>query len=317
MAEATGRALTMLWHQMDTCGAAFHELFTNDLPVVSIVGGPQNRLPHFAGPLGRDYIDILRCTEPHIAVMAVSWLTLPEVFPQHELLMAQCAAVLDGLTPVETIAARVKAFRDARFRPKMIGVHLRRGDFHRAARFSVDNLGTAMRATRRFVEADPEAGIFLSTDDGSVNQWTGRRMVEGAREKFRREFGERVVWTEPRSLDRREAAAVQDALVDLLLLRACDAGVGTWHSSFSEVAWFGRGVPVVMCRSGGVWGLVDEAGRRLGAWRGLNQVARRLTGGRANGLQLLLYARGWPRATVARLLRQYAPELFERVRPKR
>jgi len=317
MAEATGRALTMQWHQMDTCGAAFSELYTNDLPVVNLVGGPQTRLPHFAGPLGRNYFDILTRMEPHIAVMAVSWLALPEVYPHHAPLLAQCAAVLDGLTPVEEVAARVQAFREAHFRPTMIGVHLRRGDFHRAARFSVDNLGAALRVTREFLAADPEAGILLSTDDGAVNQWTGRPMVEGAREKFRREFGERVVWTAPRSLERGEAAAVQDALVDLLLLRGCDAGVGTWNSSFSEVAWFGRRAPVVMCRSGGVWGLVDEAGKRLGVWRGLNRWARGLTGGRANGLQLLLYARGWPRATAARLLRRYAPRLFERVRPRK
>ena len=317
MAEATGRALTMQWHQMDTCGAAFSDLFTNDFPVANYVGGPENRLPPFAGPLGRDYFDILTSTKPHIGVMAVSWLTLPEVYPHHAPLQAKCAAVLDGLTPVEEIAARVKEFREAHFRPRMIGVHLRRGDFHREVRFSVTNTSTAIRAALRFLEAAPEAGIFLSTDDGALNQWTGQRMVEGAREQFRREFGERVVGTAPRSLERGEPAAVQDALVDLLLLRGCDAGVGTWHSSFSEVAWFGRDVPVVLCRSGGVWGLVDVAGKRLGVWRGLNRWARRLTAGRANGLQVIMYARGWPRATAARLLRRHAPGLFERVRPRK
>jgi hypothetical protein len=316
MAEAAGRALTMHWHQMATCGARFDELFTNELPVIEFAGGPTTPLPHFAGPLGRNFIDVLTATEAHIAVMAVTWLALPEVFPNHAALLAKCAGALDDLQPRPEIAGRVTAFRGAHFRPRMIGVHLRRGDFHRAARYSVDNTNTALQATRRFLDADPEAGILLCTDDGAEDPHTGRRKVEGAREKFRGAFGERVVWTEPRSLNRGDAAAVQDALVDLLLLRVCDAGVGTWQSSFSEVAWFGRETPVVMCRSGGVWGVIDAAGQRLGVWRRMNGWARRVTGGRAGALQVMAHVRGWPRATAARLLRTHAPRLFERVRPK-
>ena len=315
MAGETGRALTMHWHRLPTCGAAFDELFTNDLPVVNFADAPITPLPDFAGPLGRDLFDLLTATEPHIAIKAVTWLALPEIYPHHRPLLARCAAVLDELRPTPEIEERVAAFRSAHFRPRMIGVHLRRGDFYRYSAYSVDNTTSAVAATRRYLQACPDAGIFLCTDDGAADPVTGRRTVEGTHEKFRRAFGDRVIRAEPRSLDRADSAAVQDALVDLLLLRACDFVVGTWGSSFSELAVFGRDVPAVMCRSGGMWGWIDRAGTATGFWNWLNRQVSRHTGGRAGGIHLIRHMR--PRAIAARLLQTYAPALFERVRSKK
>ena len=53
----------------------------------------------------------------------------------------------------------------------------------------------------------------------------------------------------PRSLDRGRSEAVQDALIDLLLLRQTQAIVGTADSSFSEMAMFGRSIPKVLCHA--------------------------------------------------------------------
>jgi hypothetical protein len=56
-------------------------------------------------------------------------------------------------------------------------------------------------------------------------------------------YGPRVVATVPRTLDREAPAAIQDAVVDLWLLRATQLLVGTRGSSFSGLALFGREVP--------------------------------------------------------------------------
>lgn len=314
VAEATGRQLTMWWPQLPTCGAAFHELFENDLPVMSFAGEPQPRPPAFSGTLGRDYFDLLAATEPHVAITAVTWLALPDVYPHHAALVARCAKALDGLRPVAEVAKRVTGFRRAHFRERMIGVHLRRGDFHRVSRHSVDNTGAAIAAARRCLQRNPQAGIFLCTDDGAPDPVTGRRRREGAREKFRQAFGDQVQWLEPRSLERGDTLGVQDALADLWLLRACDYGVGTWGSSFSEVAFFGRDAPLVLCRSGGVWGAIDRVGVATGLWARLNAWTRRRTGGRAGGMDLIRHVQRWPRRTAVHLLRTRAPGLFERLR---
>jgi hypothetical protein len=314
MAELTGRRLTMWWPQLPTCGAAFHELFENDLPVKSFAGEPGPRPPAFDGTLGRDYFDVLKADQAHVRVTAVTWLAQPDIYPHHAPVLERCAAVLDGLRPVAEIAERVAGFRRAEFRERMIGVHLRRGDFHRASRHSVDNTQAAIAATRRYLERAPEAGIFLSTDDGAPDPVTGRGRREGARERFRKAFGDRVRWTEPRSLDRGDTPGVQDALVDLWLLRGCDYGVGTWGSSFSEVAFFGRDAPLVLCRSGGVWGLIDRVGIATGLWARWNAWTRQRTGGRAGAMDLIRHVQWWPRRAAAHLLRTHAPGLYERLK---
>ena len=247
----------------------------------------------------------------------VSWLALPRVFPGHAPLLERCAGVLDQLRPLPEIEARARTFQQEHFRPEMIGVHLRRGDFYRAYFASVDNTATAMAAVRHFGREWPEAGIFLCTDDGGVDPVTKARPTEGAREKLRQAFGDRVIWTEPRSLDPGDSVAVQDALVDLLLLRVCDCVVGTWWSSFSELAVFGRNVPAVMCRSDGLVGWVDRVGNAIGLWVGLDWLVGRLTGGRASGSHVLQHWLAGARPITARLLRQCAPGLYERLRPRR
>jgi hypothetical protein len=55
-----------------------------------------------------------------------------------------------------------------------------------------------------------------------------------------------VVWRAPRSLDRAQKQAIQDAVVDLWLLRSTDAFVGTLDSTFSELAAYGRHVPTLL-----------------------------------------------------------------------
>ena len=97
------------------------------------------------------------------------------------------------------------------------------------------------------LESTPEAGILLCSDDGALDPWTGQVKNEGVREQFTRRYGDRVVSTQPRTLDRKRPEAVQDALIDLLLLRLTDAFIGTRFSTFSELAIFGRSVPRVLC----------------------------------------------------------------------
>lgn len=90
----------------------------------------------------------------------------------------------------------------------------------------------------------------LKTFDGAVHQYSGRVLAaEGVRAAFSRRYGARVVYTTPRSLDRREPAAIEDALVDLWLLRDTGFLVGSASSSVSEMAAFGRNVPVTVCRA--------------------------------------------------------------------
>ncbi len=317
LAEATGRRFTMLWPVRPTCGAPYEALFENAWGVVTQKPSPPEAawLPALGGDMGRDWFDIATAPQPEIAVSSTTWLVEPDFCPSHAPLRQRCGELMEQLRPVPAVRDRVAAFRAAHFRPTMLGVHLRRADFLRRLPYCAHNTGPALAALRRLLQQYPAAGIFLSTDDGGPDPVTGAAQYEGVREKLRAAFGDRVVWTTPRTLENGAMEGVQDALVDLLLLRATDAVVGTWWSSFSEAAVAGRNAPLVWCRSGGYWRAVEWALRASGALAWLRQESQRHYQGRMHPLSLIEHYRLGPRRLVSRQLKRFAPGLFQRLRP--
>ena len=317
LAEATGRRFTMHWPVRSKSGAPFDALFENDWGVVTLDPAPPEAewLPDLGGDMGRGWFDLASATQPALAVSSTTWLVEPAFFPNQAPLLARAGQLFSELRPVPAVRERVAAFRAVHFRPRMVGVHLRRGEFVRLHPYIAHNTGPAIAALRQLLARWPDAGLLLSTDDGGPDPMTGAVHHEGVREKLRAAFGDRVVWTTPRTLENGAVAGVQDALVDLLLLRATDAVVGTWRSSFSELAAFGRPVPLIYCRSGGYWRLVDWALHASGAVAWLRRQSQRHYQGRAHPFTLALHYVNTPRRLAAQQLKRLAPSLFARLRP--
>lgn len=249
LAATTGRRFTMLWPRTEACAASFDELFTNPWPVQEVTWEEVERLP-IIPHANRAGLDLLTMDATAIQGQTYNWLLAPARFPAHQPLMRRCAELLQEMQPVAEIQARVAAFQASSFRSHMIGVHLRRADMHFLYPTSAANTRPAMAAVDAYLAQHPEAGILLCTDDGAIHQGTERAApTEGVQARFRAQYGDRVVFTAPRSLDRRDPVAIQDAVVDLWLLRQTDCFVGTARSSFSEFAVFGRAVPNTMCQS--------------------------------------------------------------------
>ena len=239
----------MLWPHTEACSAAFDGLFALPWPVCVASAEEIEALEHW-DQHKRQTLDLLTADSADIRFQTWSWLLVPSRFPAHRALMVRCAQLLASMQPTVEIQARINAFRDNSFRPQMIGVHLRRADMRFLYPLSATNTDSAMAAVDAYLDCSPDAGVLLCTDDGAVNQHSGQTLAtEGLHTKFVQRYGERVVYTCPRSLDRREPAAIQDAVVDLWLLRKTDYFVGTAASSFSEMAALGRGIPRTMCRS--------------------------------------------------------------------
>src|SRR5262249_25155256 len=148
--------------------------------------------------------------------------------------------------PIAPLADKLRDFSTQHFNRPIIGAHLRRGDFFNTRPDVVANETVVMQAVDEWLNQEPSAGIFLCTDDGTLHHKQPSHTGEGIREHFVKRYGERVVYTTPRSLDRGVPEAIQDALVDLWLLRQTNYFVGTTGSSFSELAVFGRSVPSVL-----------------------------------------------------------------------
>lgn len=249
LAEATGRRFTMLWPRTEACSAAFDELFALPWPVLEAARLEVEALERW-DQRKRLTLDLLTADTPDIRIQTSSWLIVPSRFLAHRGLKQRSAELLASMQPIAAIQARIDAFQNSRFQRPMIGVHLRRADLRFLYPSSTTNTTSAMTAVDAYLDQSPDAGVLLCTDDGAAHQDSGQALpAEGVHAKFVRRYGGRVVWTRPRSRDRREPGAIQDALVDLWLLRRTDYFVGTVGSSFSGMAAVGRSIPHTMCRS--------------------------------------------------------------------
>ncbi|MFZ4656966.1 MAG: hypothetical protein ACOYNY_08145 [Caldilineaceae bacterium] len=246
VAAASNRRFTMLWPRTRDCAASFDELFANDWPVQDVPLIETIALPAYTGYYCRPLPDVLRSTVQHLALRTPHWLIAPTCLPHHAPLAPRCEALMNELQPLPALSAAVAAFRAAHFRPQMIGVHLRRGDYLFYYRRVTNNLESSFRAVDRLLKRWPEAGILLCSDDGGADLYKARGIINtGVHQAFAQRYGSRVVWRTPLTLDRTEVAALQDAVIDLWLLRSVDAFVGTVDSSFSELACYGRQIPVI------------------------------------------------------------------------
>ena len=265
VAEATRRCFCMLWPLTPECAAPFHSLFLNPWNIVEMgqEGVAEVRcLPRFHEA---ELPTLLASSERNIARRFMSW----HDFPADSSLLARCRTLMNELQPVPSVIEKVERFRLAHHRPEMIGVHLRRGDYVGLRPDKTHNTDKAIEATDAFLDHYPAAGILLCTDE----EVTKDSRDGEVRRRFASRYGDRLTQTAPSSYDRSNPAAIEDALVDLWLLRGSTAFVGSEYSGFSELAFFGLDMPHRMVGDG------SPAWKRL-AWLSrlpfFNPLIRRL-----------------------------------------
>ena len=247
LAQASARAFEMIWNPSASCACLYPDLFETELPAHAAPVSDADAWHDFRRYPPEKIPDLLTDASAHLRVRHFGWLINPQQYSAHHALDAHAQQLWNEMQPIAPIRARITAFQNNAFRPTMIGVHLRRGDFLIAREDVVDNLKSACDAVDAFLERAPDAGILLCTDDGAVMPATGEHASsQGVREVFRQRYGARVISPEATTLDRRDPRAIQDALAELRLLCATQFFVGTQMSTFSEFAVYGRTIPAVM-----------------------------------------------------------------------
>lgn len=102
-----------------------------------------------------------------------------------------------------------------------LGVHIRRGEDYAEFFKSADaHFETIMQS---IVTACPEVTFFLATADPETEA------------RFRRRFGDRII-SFPKTCSGRHPAAIEEAMVDLILLSRTGAILGNYFSSYSYAA---------------------------------------------------------------------------------
>ena len=103
-----------------------------------------------------------------------------------------------------------------------IGVHIRRTDNEASCAYSPTSL--FVDRMQKAMDADNRIKFYLATDSPEEETVLNTR------------FPGRLITTPKRSLDRNNQQAIEDALVDLYCLAHCRMILGSYFSSFSDVA---------------------------------------------------------------------------------
>lgn len=161
LAEASAREFEMVWNPNPHCNCSFDALFENQLPARAGAAPDMTRWRDFRRYPPSKIPDLLADPTPHLCVVHFYWLINPGAYPAHRPLETRMQKLLSELEPLAPLGVRIEAFQSASFRPRMIGVHLRRGDFTAARGDVVDNLKPACDAVDAFLERAPWRGLSM------------------------------------------------------------------------------------------------------------------------------------------------------------
>ena len=123
--------------------------------------------------------------------------------------------------PVQALQSQIDSYTN--LFNNAVGVHIRRTDNRKAVEYSPTEF--FLSAMERMIHDDSRVEFFLATDDPQEET----RILEAF-------SGRRVIVHKKRSFLRNEPAAIQDALIDLYTLSKCTKIIGSYWSSFTDVA---------------------------------------------------------------------------------
>lgn len=133
--------------------------------------------------------------------------------------------------PTDALQKRINEMT-AGFGASCVGVHIRRTDNQPAiGKSSTDAFVASMK---KELESDPDTMFYLATDD----------MTEEAR--LRQAFPGKILSNQNRCLQRDSAEGMHDALLDLYCLASTRKIIGSYFSSFTDIAADMKKIPKVI-----------------------------------------------------------------------
>lgn len=237
LAEKRREKLTVIWFVNPELGCPFEKIFqpTKQFRVINIyskwslkklfyqlssmlfgsfIGNEDIRSHRQEGSLDDAFVSSLR-SRVYIA-------TEEHFYPCHD---------YSAFVPADEVSARIDA-KKQELGDHSVGVHIRRTDNLPAIdKSSTDNFILSMK---KELEADPEAMFYLATDDLSEE------------EKLREVFPGKIISNRERDLSRNSVAGIQDAMLDLYCLASTRKIIGSYFSSFTDIAADMRQIPKVI-----------------------------------------------------------------------
>ena len=231
LSDKFDKKLYLHWIKNHACGANFSDLFENDFDEISV-----KKLKELS-------------TEEYILSETYRFIPFDDEIPNGfakafptergnnidfeferipQEVRENILSYLRKLKPIENIRKLVEYYSKKYDVSNLVGVHVRRDDFligkERLGDVSSDN--KFFDKMKEVLDKDSSTKFLLCTDSQETE------------DKFVREFGSKIVIYPKKNRDRTTKIATQQGLIDLLLLSKTKHIIGTYKSTFNELAWW-------------------------------------------------------------------------------
>src|SRR3989344_167349 len=225
------------WPVSFTCGAGFSGLFESNAKAVKIREISDKEL----GKIRKDgnflecssYNDFAGNSKKYSIFSAWRFVLLPDEIPAGyaripQSLRKEFLKYIKKLAPAKGIRDTLGKFTKKYDFKNIVGVHARRTEFllNADGRGSVSSDERFFERMRQIIEKNPKTRFFLATDSKETEQ------------NFIREFGNKIIVFSGKNWDKSSKESIQHALIDLLLLAKTRHILGTYLSTFTEIAWW-------------------------------------------------------------------------------
>lgn len=230
LAEKRGEKLKVLWNVNSELGCPFEELFekTDAFSVMNMHSKWNLKKLFYQFTRKRVGNDDIRANrnEHGLTDAYVSTLTGPlfiateeHFFPCHD---------YSVFTPTRELQDRIDRLTSS-FASHNVGVHIRRTDNKPA--IGKSSTQAFIDSMKKELARRPDTMFYLATDDFTEE------------ENLRRIFPGHILSNETRDLSRDSVNGIKDALLDLMCLASTDKIIGSYFSSFTDIAADWNGIP--------------------------------------------------------------------------
>jgi len=237
IANKTDRGLILYWPKDESCNCNFSDLFENKIKEVSkeelreII--KKNGYEFYQNNLSKNKKEFILVDSSRFEGFSLEDIHLKFEETPIEV-RKEILNYLGKLKIKKEIFTKVNDFIKKEFSKNVVGVHIRRGDFV--------NLKTGIGAVspdesfveemKKEIEKNKNVKFFLATEDKET--------------EFRNIFGNKIITYPKRTKRREDEGSVEEALIEMLILSKTNKILGSYGSTFTEMAWFfGKCNPVI------------------------------------------------------------------------
>lgn len=251
LGEEYNREVVIYWPLNHTCGARFSDLFENKIKEIN--GEELKKIDKKDIQIfGNELVTIQDCPKKYIISGTSGLLLTPKEISNYpklrergidlkfsnipEEVKENILIYLRKLKPLKNLQKEIINFQKKHNLKKIIGVHIRRGDFadRKVSPGKVSSDEKFIERMNELIKENPKVKFFLCTDSKEME------------EKLERIFTEKIIKFPKTSFIRTDVRATQEGLIDLILLSKTKHILGTYKSTFNELAWWWGGCKAKM-----------------------------------------------------------------------